>query len=200
MRKRFWARESTDLWTTLVAGAVAAVVVIVVTVLRMLDLFSVDGVAARVPIPDGVPAELPIGDGTVASVVFEAQITSQELARATVDALAAAIIIPAVAYLAVIGCAIAFCLNLMRGTAFSRTNTRLIFATSMIVLFGSMLTQWTTIMGANGTYAALGGEFDGQSAVMGDFWPAYLAAIGLGAIAIAFRRGERLQHDTEGLV
>ncbi|QEE60549.1 hypothetical protein FVA74_02415 [Salinibacterium sp. dk2585] len=200
MSKSFWTRESTDLWTTIAAGAIAAVIVIVVTVLRMLDLFSVDGIAARVPIPDGLGAELPLGGNPVESVVFEAQITSQDLARATVDSLAAAIIIPALAYLAVIGCAIAFCINLMRGRSFTRGNTRLVFATALIVLLGALFTQWATIMGANGTYAALGAEFDGQSAVMDDFWPAYLAAMGIAAVAIAFRRGERLQRDTEGLV
>lgn len=195
-------KDRTDLWTTIVFAAIAAVVTIAVTVIRLLDLFAVDGIAANGRL-DGLDAELPIGPGgaSVTGRIHEISFTATEIPALSAGAYAAAIVITGLSYLVVITCILRFCLNLMLGQAFTRQNTRLITATAITILAGTALTAFCNTMGANGAFSSLGdGAVEPYTDVTTEYWVAMFACVALGAVAVAFRAGERLQRETEGLV
>lgn len=195
-------KDRTDLWTTIVFAAIAAVVTVVVTVIRLLDLFAVDGIAATARV-DGVQAGLPIGPGgaSVTGRIHELSFTAADIPALSAGSYAAAIIITGLTYLVVIACILRFCLNLMLGQAFTRQNTRLITAAAIIILAGTALTAFCNTMGANGAFASLGdGAVEPQTGTTTEYWVAMFACVALGAVAVAFRAGERMQRDTDGLV
>lgn len=195
-------KDRTDLWVTVVAAAIAAVVTVVLTIIRLLDLFAVDGITATARV-DGVEAGLPIGPGgaSVNGRIHELSFTATEIPALSVGSYAAAIVITGLAYLVVIGCILRFCLNLMLGQAFTRRNTRLITATAIAILAGTALTAFCNNMGANGAFASLGdGAVEPITTVTAEYWVAMFACVTLGAVAVAFRAGERLQRETDGLV
>jgi hypothetical protein len=195
-------KDRTDLWSTIVVAAIAAVVTVTVTVIRMLDLFSVDGITATARL-DGVPADLPIGPGgaAVSGRLHEISFTATEIPGLSAGSYAAAIIFTGLAYLVVIGCVLRFCINLMRGESFTRQNTRLIWAAAITILAGTALTAFCNTMGVNGAFASIGDwTVEPDTSVTHEYWVAMFACITLGAVAVAFRAGERLRRDTEGLV
>lgn len=195
-------KHRTDLWSTIVVAAIAAVVTVIVTAIRMLDLFAADGITATARV-DGLPADLPIGPGgaSVSGRLHEISFTATEIPGLSAGSYAAAIIVTGLAYLVVIGCVLRFCLNLMRGEAFTRQNTRLITTTAITILVGTALTALCNTMGANGAFASIGDwTVEPDTSVTHDYWVAMFACITLGAVAVAFRSGERLRRDTEGLV
>lgn len=195
-------KDRSDLSATITVAVLAAVGTVYIAVMHLLELFAENGITARTRF-DGLPAELPIGpDGSaVAGRVHEASITFTDVPTISVISLTAAIIATGLAFLVVIGCILRFCLNLMRGTAFTRENTRLITATGVAILAGATLELIFTTMGLNGAFASLGdGAMQPENAITTNYWVALFAAITLGAVGVAFRAGERLQRDTEGLV
>ncbi len=195
-------KDRSDLWTTIVVAAIAAVVTIAITIIRLLDLFAVDGISATARV-DGVPADLPLGPGgaSVDGRLHEISFTASDIPALSAGAYAAAIIVTGLAYLAVIACILRFCMNLMAGQAFTRQNTRLITATAIIIVAGTALTAFGNTMGANGAFASLGdGAIEPHTDVTAEYWVAMFACVALGAVAVAFRAGERLQRETEGLV
>lgn len=199
--------ERQDLWFFIVVGAIAAIASIGAAVRRLLELFSPDGIAISVPL-EQMPAELALGvQGAAVSVhVTQATVLVPDLNTLSLIMLVATIIAQALTVLVVAVCALLLCRNLMRGAAFGRANTKLIFTSFYVVLAGAVLSQAGTTLGLNGVFAALAGtptygtEYTSNVNILASFWPSYLAAIALGAIAIAFRRGEALQRDAEGLV
>ena len=199
---RYTRNERADLWAAVIVGAIAAVAVVVIAAIRVAGLFTPEGISVAVPIA-GVSAELPLGPGgaPVAGAVTEARLVVGDVDALSISSLVGAIVVSAVAYLLTIGFTVKLSINLMRGRAFSRQNSRLVYGISIVVMAGALASTLLEIMGLNGVYAALGGpEFDGHIALYWANWPIYLAAIGLGILAIAFRVGERLQRDAEGLV
>jgi hypothetical protein len=195
-------KDRSDLWATMVTAAAAAVATVTITVIRLLDLFAVDGITATARV-DGVPADLPIGPGgsPVAGTLHQISFTAADIDPISAGSYAAAIIVTGLAYLVVIACILRFCLNLARGQAFIRENTKLITITASTILVGTALAAFCNTMGANGAFAALGdGALEPNNAVTAEYWVAMFACVTLGAVAVAFRAGERLQRDTEGLV
>lgn len=195
-------KDRSDLWATIVFAAIAAVGTVVLTVIRLFDLFAVDGIAATGRVDD-VEAGIPIGPGgaSVTARIHEFSFTATDIPALSAGSYAAAIIITGLAYLVVIACVLRFCLNLMLGQAFTRQNTRLITATAITILAGTALTAFCNTMGANGAFASLGdGAVEPNTAITSGYWVAMFACVTLGAVAVAFRTGERLQRETEGLV
>lgn len=116
------------------------------------------------------------------------------------------------------------CQRLLTGTAFSPALTRAVTVTGLAVTVGGIL--WQVCFAVGGSIASaqaltvtgwasdhplgsdpLETDFDPfatglpEPTVMAqlDFWP-LLLGLALAAVGLAFRRGERLQRDTEGLV
>jgi hypothetical protein len=195
-------KDRSDLWATVVMAAAAAVATVAITIIRLLDLFAVDGITATARV-DNVPADLPIGPGgsLVAGRLHEISFTAAEIPPLSAGSYAAAVIITGLAYLVVIACVLRFCLNLASGKAFTKQNTRLITITAVTILAGTALAAFCTTMGANGAFASLGdGAVEPETSITAAYWVATFACVTLGAVAVAFRAGERIQRDTDGLV
>lgn len=185
----------------IIIGAVAiAAMASYGALLRVIEVLTGSAVPVLAPFA-GESVELPIGPGgsPIAVEVSEAVILATDLAPATVFSLIAAPIVTLIATILVIGCIVVFCRNLLRGVAFSRTNTRLVLTASMIIAVGWALSTLFTNMSVNGAFAAISEQTYVNVLFSADFTP-LLVSLVLSAVALAFQSGERLQRDTEGLV
>lgn len=114
-------------------------------------------------------------------------------AAALVGMLATVLVALAIAYL---------CRRLRRGDPFIPTLSRAIFVAALTLMIGGVIGQGLTVAGAWLACDELNAARHSHEFVPGgpiDFAP-IIAGIVLGVIAAAFRIGERLQRDTEGLV
>jgi hypothetical protein len=192
--------DRADLWTVIVVGAIAAAGTIGLAITRLAGILPNSGVEVLVPFVD-TPASLPIGpSGTDLDVeVDQGVLTVSGLPGIVVAFLVLAVLIEATMTLTIVACTGILCRNLMKGSAFSRTNTRLVISSAVVLVAGTALGGLLQTMGANGALAAAsGGSFNGVVA-SGSLVP-YFAATGLAAVSLAFKAGERLQRDADGLV
>lgn len=190
----------TDIATTMVVGGIAAIAIIVALVLRLAEVLPNRSVPVRVWL-DGEQAVLPVGSsGARVPVSVEGgTILVSGLPGITLTSVALEAAVPALAAVAIIACVLLLCRNLLSGRAFSPGNTRLVTAISLLIASGWALSLLFTTMANNGAVAAMsGGELD--SATLQVDWVPVLASMAVGAVAAAFRRGERLERDTDGLV
>ncbi|MFD1714832.1 hypothetical protein ACFSBZ_10150 [Amnibacterium flavum] len=193
---RFASRA--DLLTATTVGGIAAVWTIVQLVLRLVEVIP----NRNVPVPvwiDDASATLPLPDGTADIALTSGTAIVSGMPAITLVSVAGAAIITAAASLAVIGLVLALCLNLARGRYFSTRNTLTVTAISATIAVGWFVSHLFTQMASNGAIAALTDRAYEASTIPFD-WTPILAAIAVGAVAAAFRAGERLQRDTEGLV
>jgi hypothetical protein len=193
--------DRADLVAVLVVGAIAAVVVVIVTIMRLTSVFVPGGISVRIPLRD-VTAKLPIGadGGPIEASVDSATVVVDGVNSVSAASFVLAILATALGYLVAIACFMALTDHLLRGEAFSRRNTRLLTASSIAVIGGAIATLCFETMGLNGVGAVLGSDATDRDHLLWSFWPAYLVAMALGGLAVAFRAGERLQRETEGLV
>ncbi|AWB87266.1 hypothetical protein [Mycetocola zhujimingii] len=192
--------DRADLWTVIVVGVMVAVFVLVNAIVRIASIVPNTDVDVLAPFFDTVTA-LPLGpDGAMVDVrVDSAWLTVSDLPVIVVVSLVAAVLVELAMTLVIVASAMLLCRNLMTGNAFSRTNTRLVFTVSIALIAGTTLSNLFTTMGTNGAFATLSqGSYDGAVAT-GNVIP-YFAAIALAAVALAFKAGERLQRDAEGLI
>jgi hypothetical protein len=192
-------RDRTDLWAAIIVCAVVIVVIVNQAVTAIAELFSVPGaVTTTVPIgPDAVP--LPAGAGFTGTVI-SAQVSEPGVSPVATACFVIGIVLAALGLIAATALGCLFCVRMLRGKAFSRSNTRVLFAISMLLLLAPVAGSFFRNMGLNGLFAAAGSEYDGQWDATMALLPAFVAAIAVGVLVIAFRRGEHLQRDTEGLV
>ncbi len=192
--------DRADLWTVIIVGVMVAVFALGNAVVRIASVVPNTNVEVLAPFFDTVTA-LPLGlDGAMVDVrVDSAWLTVSDLPVIVVVSLIATVLVDLAMTLVIVASAMLLCRNLMAGNAFSRTNTRLVFTVSITLIVGTTLSNLFTTMGTNGAFATLSqGSYDGAVAT-GNIVP-YFAAIALGAVALAFKAGERLQRETEGLV
>ena len=192
--------DKADLWTVIVVGVAVAVFTLVNAIVRITSIVPNTNVDVLAPFFDTVAA-LPLGPGgeLVDVRVDSAILTVSDLPGVVVVALVGAVLVELATTLVIVACAMLFCRNLMASKAFSRTNTRLVFTVSIALIVGTTLSSLFTTMGSNGAFATLSeGSYDGVVATA-NLVP-YFAAIGLAAVALAFKAGERLSRETEGLV
>jgi hypothetical protein len=184
----------------IVVGALAAVGTVAFAVTRLVGILPNSGVEVLVPFVDTI-ASLPIGESRhgVDVEVDQAIITVSNLPGVVVAFLALAVVLDAVTILAILACSGVLCSNLMRGRAFSRTNTRLVIGSAIILVAGTGLGGFVQTMGVNGALAAIGDRSYDSFVASGSLAP-YLIATGIAAISVAFKAGERMQRDTAGLV
>jgi len=187
-----------DLVSVLGAAVVAAGAVVVTLVLRLLDVFGTDG--TRVPVFfDAVDAVLPSAAGAGAFTIDQGSVVVADLPVVTFVCVLLAAILPAIANLVVIVCAFRFFRRLLRGDAFVPGNARLLSIASIAILCGWIADTWFGTMASNGALAAAtDGAVEGTPYPL--TWIPFFVAMAVGGLAIAFRAGERLRADTEGLV
>jgi hypothetical protein len=196
-------KERNDIVTTLLVAGILAVIALVLTVLRFVDTFTTAGVAVGVPFA-AAPAQLRAVDSRPATTVqvTEALLVAESVNPISQVALAVSIAVGGLAWLGVIGCFAALALRFLRGRFFDAGNIRLLDGAVWTMFGGALAVYALETLGRNGVLAATGlGDYSVPSwAVTAPFVPIWIAAMVLGLIAIAFRRGIRLQRDTEGLV
>jgi len=197
------AKERNDVIATLVAAAIVAAIVVVASVLRWLETFRADGISVPVPLA-GVPAELAPADGLPVTTmrVTEADLVAQGVNALSALSVGASIILGAAVWLAVITLFGVLALRFLRGRFFDRSNPRLLDAAAWTMLVGALALYFLDTLGRNGVLAAAGlGDFTPDAwAVSATFVPVWIGAMVLGLISIAFRRGIRMQRETELLV
>jgi hypothetical protein len=192
--------ERVDLWTVIVVGAVVALLTVGFAVVRLTGILTNSGVEVLVPFVD-TTASLPIGpSGTDVDIaVDQGTITASGLPGIVLTFLTLAVVIEAVMTLTIVGCLGVVCVNLMKGRAFPRTNTRLVITAAIVLVAGTALGGLCQTIAANGAFAAVSGGSSEGVVASGSLVP-YFVAMGLAAVALAFKAGERLQRDAEGLV
>lgn len=196
-------KERRDIVTTLIVAGALAIAVIVGSVVRVLQTFTPEGVAVGVPF-NGVPADFAPAPGLPAVTV---RVTAGDLVADGVNVISVAslgvsIVLGALTWLAVIACFALLALRFLKGRFFDRGNPRLLDVAAWGMFGGAVVTYLFETLGRNGVLSAAGiGDYYPSSwALTAPFVPVWIAGLVLGLISHAFRRGIRLQRDTDGLV
>lgn len=192
--------DRNDLLSAMIVGALAIGVLVYDGARRLLELFSTAGaVTVTTPVPTQ-PITAAIGQGAAATTDV-ATLVVDGVNVISVVSLVLAIALRAVCLIAVAVLAVIVCQRLLRGVVFDQVNSRLTFAMSIGLIAAGLVGPWFENMGLNGVFAALGGDFgDARWLLFRDGMPLFVAAIAVGVLVIVFRRGARLQKETEGLV
>ncbi|CAN7482431.1 hypothetical protein LJR042_003223 [Microbacterium maritypicum] len=202
--------EKADAITVILYAAVALVTVGLATVLRVAGTFRETGIAWTVPI-DQQPISATTDSGAISIEGFadEAMVIADGVNAASVTAIIAAIALWALAAVAVIAAVTLVAWNFLRGRFFVRPNARAFDVIGWTLVGAPILIVMLETMGRNGVTSALG-IGDGEPVHPIEFWsvaPIFATGVTVGLIAVAFRRGIRLQNEklalekeTEGLV
>ncbi len=202
--------EKADAITVILYAAVPLVTVGLATVLRVGSTFRETGIAWTVPI-DQQPISATTDSGAISIEGFadEAMVIADGVNAASVTAIIAAIALWALAAVAVIAAVTLVAWNFLRGRFFVRPNARAFDVIGWTLVGAPILIVMLETMGRNGVTSALG-IGDGEPVHPIEFWsvaPIFATGVTVGLIAVAFRRGIRLQNEklalekeTEGLV
>lgn len=191
------------------AGA-ALVAVGLATVLRVGSTFRDDGIAWTLPIDEQpISATTDSGQISIEGIAQEAMVFATGVNSVSIAAIVAAIALWALAAVAVIGAVTLVAWNFLRGRFFVAGNARAFDVIGWTLVLAPMAIVMLETMGRNGVTAALG-LGDGEPVHPIEFWavaPIFATGVTIGLIAVAFRRGIRLQQEkvvlekeTEGLV
>lgn len=146
------------------------------------------------PLPYGEPgASLPVAvdSGTITVADPTAALITPGILGAVVTLLITA---------TVVGCLVGLSISLLRGTIFSKRNSRLVAAAGITSLIGVALQKVFEVMQSNAAiHLATGGKYDAVAVTVapGSF---VIAAFAIAMICTVFVVGERMQRDQEGLV
>ncbi|MCV0334105.1 hypothetical protein [Microbacterium sp.] len=202
--------EKADAITVILYAAAALVTVGLATVLRVGSTFRETGIAWTVPI-DQQPISATTDSGAISIEGFadEALIIASEVNTVSVVAIIAAITLWSLAAVAVIAAVTLVAWNFLRGRFFVPPNARAFDVIGWTLVGAPILIVMLETMGRNGVTSALG-IGDGEPVHPIEFWsvaPIFATGVTVGLIAVAFRRGIRLQNEklalekeTEGLV
>ena len=195
--------ERTDAFTVLLYGLGAAIVVGIGTWLRADAVFGDDGVAWTIPIDEQlIAATIDSGEVAVEGFAREATILASDVSAGAVAAIVGGIALWALTALVVIGAVMLVASNFLRGRVFVRGNALAFTIMGWMLSIAPLVIVGLDNVARNGVLAAAGfGE--GETVHPVEFWaaiPVVAGGIAVGLIAVAFRRGIRLQKETEGLV
>lgn len=202
--------ERADAITVILYAAAALVTVGIATVLRVGSTFRDDGIAWSLPIDEQlISASTDSGQISIEGIAQEAMVFATEVNGVSIAAIVAAIALWALAAVTVIGAVTLVAWNFLRGRFFVAGNARAFDVIGWTLVLASMAIVMLETMGRNGVTAALG-LGDGEPVHPIEFWaiaPIFATGVTVGLIAVAFRRGIRLQQEkvvlereTEGLV
>lgn len=202
--------ERADAITVILYAAAALVTVGLATVLRVGSTFRDDGIAWSLPIDEQpISATTDSGQISIEGIAQEAMVFATGVNGVSIAAIVAAIALWALAAVAVIGAVTLVAWNFLRGRFFVAGNARAFDVIGWTLVLAPMAIVMLETMGRNGVTAALG-LGDGEPVHPIEFWaiaPIFATGVTVGLIAVAFRRGIRLQQEkvvlekeTEGLV
>ncbi len=195
--------DAADAITVLLLGSGAVVAVILTAVFRWLDVFREQGVAWTIDVDDA-PVEVTVasGEADAQGIVESVLVIAPEVDGGTAAALAASIVVGAVAAVVVIGAVMFVARSFLRGRLFVPATARAFDVIGWAIVSGALIVLVLENIGLRGVLAALDLP-GGEPLHFLDFWayaPAWAVGVAVGLVAIAFRRGNRLQRDTDGLV
>jgi hypothetical protein len=194
--------ERADAITVILYAAAALVIVGVATALRVLDTFREGGIAWSIPI-DETPVEATADAGTVPveGVAQQVLVLAADANAVSTAAIVAAIALWALAALAIIGAVMIVAWNFLRGRFFVRGNARAFDVIGWTLVLAPITIVMLETMGRNGVTAALG-MGAGEPVHPIEFWsiaPIFATGVTVGLIAVAFRRGVRVQQERDAL-
>ena len=190
-------RDRANVWSALIAGLTLVVVLVVSTITALFVLFSTPG-AVTVVVPFGPQSA--VLDNGLDVVVASAQVTASGVDPVSIGCLVFSIVFPALVALAGIALGCAFCIRVLRGQVFSKENTQALLLIAVALIVTPVVTGWFRAMGSAGVLTALDAEFTSPWQIFESGLPIVFAGIALLVLVAAFRRGERLRRDSEGLV
>lgn len=187
-----------DLRSAVGLGILAAAVVVLGLVRRLAEIFGGDGISVPVRFDEasvsmtGVHAASPITT-SVGNVVVDG------LPPATFASVLLAAVLPALAAIVVIGCAVIVFRRALRGHGFAPGTARFVSAAAFAVLGGWVGSVLFGTMASNGALA-LATDNAVESVTFQFSWLPFLAALALSGLAVLVRAGERMRDDTDGLI
>lgn len=202
--------ERADAITVILYAAAALVTVGLATTLRVGSTFRDAGIAWSIPIDEQpISATTDSGQISIEGIAQEAMVFATGVNGVSIAAIVAAIALWALAAVAVIGAVTLVAWNFLRGRFFVAGNARAFDVIGWTLVLAPMAIVMLETMGRNGVTAALS-LGDGEPVHPIEFWavaPIFATGVTVGLIAVAFRRGIRLQQEkvvlekeTEGLV
>lgn len=190
-------RSATADFVTVILFAIAAGIgTIITTTLRLFDTFRPDGFAWRLHI-DELPVDTSFGAALTDSVlVVSPDVNAVSMASGAVSGiiagLAALTVTAAVAFVA---------WRFLRGGFFVTATARAFDVIGWTLLIGGVGVMSFDTLARNGVLAAVGIEGEPiHPTEFAAFAPVWAIAVAVGLLGHAFRRGIRLQKETEGLV
>ena len=195
--------ERADAVTVLIVGVLAALTVAWMVVLRALQTFRADGIAWILPI-DQQPIDATLGSesASLQGYATQALVIAPHVDAVSTAAIVLAHLVWAAAAFLVVGGALWIAWSFLRGRFFAQGTVRALAVISWTLAITPAVQLLLDAIGRNGVLEALHAEdaFTDQVTVAWDSLPVVAAGIALGLVTIAFRRGIRLQKETEGLV
>ncbi|MBD3941389.1 DUF2975 domain-containing protein [Microbacterium sp. NEAU-LLC] len=195
--------ETADAVTVIVVGALAAIVVVAAAGMRAVDVFRPGGIAWTFDV-DQVPIDAKLDSETagVQGFMTQAEVIAPGVNAVSVTAIVLSIVLGALAALLVIAAVMFVAFSLLRGRIFMPATARAFDVIGWAIVLGAAAVMFFDTLGRNGVLAALGAEDVGAD-LGAQFWafaPAWAAGVSVGIVARAFRRGVRLQRETDLLV
>jgi hypothetical protein len=195
--------ERLDAISVLFGGVCVAVIACILIGLRTVDTFRPDGIAWTIETDEQtIDATVDSGAGSIDGIVSSVTVIAPNVDGGSVAAIIASLALLTLAVLLVISCAMHIAWSFLRGRFFIEGTARSFEVAGGTIVFAPCLLLSLDTAGRNGVLQALdivGGEPVHPTAA----WALLpYIAIGLSVILIgtAFRRGIRLQRETEGLV
>lgn len=186
---------------SVIAGGVVAVgVIATMASIRVLDTFRPAGFAWQLPV-DARPVEATVGAGahSVVGVAEALTMVSTDVDSLTTVAAIASIAIWTLAALTVVGCVVHLAWSFLRGRVFAASTARDLDIVCWTLACSGALTYLCDHLVRSTLLASLGVDEARAPFPLG-LWACWAIGITAGLLAVAFRRGIRLQRDTEGLV
>ncbi|UOE42693.1 hypothetical protein [Agromyces larvae] len=192
--------DQAGMFLTIVIAVIAIAATAWLAISRLVEVLPGRDVPVLVPFVSEA-STLPIGpDGASVEVaVAQAVVTVPSPAVATQFALVAEPIVVGCSIIAAIVLLGLLAWNLARGRAFTRANTRIIWWGSAVLTGGWVFGTLFQTMGVNGALSAVS-EHTYDGVLFSTNWAPFFAVLTLAVIGAAFQIGERLQHDTDGLI
>ncbi|WP_040165837.1 hypothetical protein [Microbacterium gorillae] len=187
-----------DIITTLITCGAVAIGVVIATVNRFFALFDASGLTmeVQVPLQDGNVAgesgDVPVG-------VWHAFVTVPDPSVKLVVFAVLAVLAGTIGWLSALGCVTVLALDFSRGRVFGSRSVRMLSLLTTSIAVGVIASYVLTVFATNvlRTEAGIGAV---NMSLPPEYWLGIVAAVLAGVLAVAFRRGAKLQKDTEGLV
>lgn len=178
-------------------SVIIAVGIASVAVLQLSNAFTPGGLASTVAIPQSSGGgSTPSGD---VLRVAQGTVTIPHPDAGLVALTICTILLAAIAGILVVAFYFSLTVEITRGRTFSRRAIRSLYAISAVVLIATAGCYMLDMALGRAVRAAAGLPSINADAPA-SYWMGFAIASGIGLVATAFRQGDRLQRETEGLV